>query len=312
MDTLIHFVGPLHPPLVHFPVVCPILAFLALTARIIWKKEWLAYSAAALWVITFFSAFAALISGHLFALHLGMVPNFSLFPPESAMKGQLREHALLGTASLLFSFLALAAARKIFQGRPWPLGLQLVLGFFLAVGFGLTGHEGGEMVYGLEENLSVPAASLSSASSSEDLLVKVKNYRQTLVKMNSKLWRSKTHGNRWVNTYVSKEAVEAYKNSNPMPVGSLVVKESFEDKNGKPSEVEGPLYVMEKGQGSIETGGWRYALSWKKPVAGNPEGIHMPVQWLPGDDHLNSCVKCHNHFKTVDYVGGVPSGFDNP
>jgi hypothetical protein len=129
-----------------------------------------------------------------------------------------------------------------------------------------------------------------------------------LAKMNTSPWISKTHGGRWVNTYVSKIAVKAYQNSASLPVGALVVKESFEDNGGNPSTVAGPLYVMQKGPkgSSPETNDWRYAMEWDKPVAGNPEGISQPVTWLPGDASLNSCVKCHNHFHTVDDMGGVP------
>ena len=132
--------------------------------------------------------------------------------------------------------------------------------------------------------------------------------------MNSREWNSRTHGHRWVNTYVSKEAVKAYQNSDPMPGGAWVVKESFEDAGGKPSAVPGPLYVMRKGKASDSpsTGGWQFALQWDKPVAGNPEGIQGPVRWLPGDPHLSTCLKCHSHFRAADFLGGVPEGFTNP
>jgi hypothetical protein len=65
---------------------------------------------------------------------------------------------------------------------------------------------------------------------------------------------------------------------------------------------------MRKGstKASPTTGGWEYAFSWEKPVPGNPEGILQPVRHLPGDLALASCVKCHNRFKTADYLGGVP------
>ena len=135
-----------------------------------------------------------------------------------------------------------------------------------------------------------------------------------MVKMNSRSWNSRTHGHRWVNTYVSKEAVAAYQKSDTIPEGGLVIKESFEDSQGKPSQTPGPLYVMHKGplSESPRTGGWQYALLWGNPVPGNPENIQGPVTWLPGERHLNSCVKCHGHFKEVDYLGGVPAGYENP
>jgi len=308
-ETLGRFLGSLHPPLVHFAVACPILAFLALVSQIFWKKSWLSQAAAALWILGFLASLAALLTGHLFSIHLGMVSEWSPLPPETAMKGVLRDHALLGTLSTLLSFAALWAAGRTLREKPLPRKLQLTLGFLLAVLFALTGHEGGEMVYESVE----PSRATGSAPAS-DLIRLAGGYRQNLVKMNSKPWNSRTHGHRWVNTYVSKEAVETYKNSNPLPEGSLVVKESFEDRNGKASDVPGPLYVMQKGKvsDSPETGGWRYALSWENPVLGNVEKISEPVTWLSGDPHLNSCVKCHNHFKAADYVGGVPEGDEAP
>lgn len=305
MDFLIQLLGPLHPPLVHFAVASPILAFFALLAQRIWKAPWLSYCAAALWVFTFLSALAALVSGHLFSLHLGMVSQWSFLPPESAEKGHLRDHALAGTLATLFCFVTLWAALRTFRGRPLSPAFQLALGLSAAGLFGLAGHEGGEMVWEKEA---------AATPSQVDLLKAVGNYREDLVKMNSKPWNSRTHGHRWVNTYVSREAVSAYKNDAPLPEGSLVVKESFQDEGGKPSGTPGPLYVMHKGKeaDSPDTHGWQYSLSWDQPVPGNPEGIQMPVKWLPGDPHLASCARCHNHFKGTDFLGGVPDGFENP
>jgi len=309
METFISLLGPLHPPLVHFAVVCPILAFFALLAQWFLKKPWLPYCVASLGVFTFLSAVAAAVTGHLFSLHLGMVPQWALIPPEEAAKGQLRDHALWGTASFLFSLLILAGAIRIFQEKPWPFRIQLILGFVAATLFGMTGREGGEMVYGSK---NTPFSFKEAGNGGADLFGKTKDYRQNLVQMNSRMWNSRTHGHRWVNTYVSKEGVEAYKNGNPMPEGSLVVKESFQDSGGKASDIPGPLYVMFKGKASDspDTHGWQYAFRWEKPVEGNPEELQSPVTWLPGDDHLVSCVKCHNHFKASDYLGGVPEGFE--
>jgi hypothetical protein len=177
----------------------------------------------------------------------------------------------------------------------------------LAAGFSLTGFEGGEMVYGFYSQPKVPETSIASG----DLIDQCKDYRKTLTKMNSKSWNSRTHGHRWVNTYVSKDAVRAYENEDSLPIGSWIVKESFEDEDNQPSTTPGPLYVMRKGPvaDAPRTGGWQFALSWEKPVANNPEKVRMPIKWLPGDAHLNSCAKCHSRFKDRDYLGGIPEGF---
>ena len=308
METVLHLLGPLHPLLVHFPVACPILAFLALLGSRFLNKKWLLDSAALLWILTFLSALGALLTGHLFSLHLGLVSQFSLLPPESAAKGHLRDHALLGLFSIGASLLALAAAVRILQKRPWPFPGQMSVGLLTAVLFAWTGHEGGEMVYGPGD---ISPAPVSAASQGGGPFKRAEDYRKNLVQMNARAWNSRTHGHRWVNVFVSPQAVEAYKNQSSLPTGSLVVKESFENDHGKPATLQGPLYVMEKGEAaqSPGTGGWRYALKWENPAPGNPEHIQGPVTWLPGDPGLASCVRCHNHFKANDYMGGVPEGF---
>jgi len=333
VEILIHLLGPLHPPIVHFAVACPLLALFALGAQKVFQKQWLGLTAAALWGFAFLAALAAGATGHLFSLSLGMESEFSIIPSGSIAQGRLQEHVLLGSASLLFSLLTLWAAVRTFQERPLPWKVQILVALISAALVGLTGHEGGEMVYGsepasapvsavsppeestgkkIEKTNPAPSAEVPPPSPSGDLLSQTQNYRTHLVKMNSRPWNSRTHGHRWVNTYVSKEAVEAYEKSDPLPEGTQVVKESFENAGGKASGQSGPLYVMVKNSSAAtrSTGGWQYALVWEKPVPHNPENIQEAVRWLPGDPHLNSCVKCHNHFKLGDYMGGIPEGFE--
>lgn len=310
MENLIHWLGPLHPAVIHFPIVCSILAFFCLAAKRFWPGEKWSEAAAILWILTFLSALGALFSGHALALEFGIVPQWSWIPPASTLHGQLQEHALWGSGSLLLALIVLIAAVKILKDSPWPHAVNLALGLLLAAAFVVTGHEGGEMVYGFDHEEHPAAVSAGTG----DLFDSLGNFHDNLVKMNSRPWNSRAHGHRWVNTYVSRDAVEAYKQSDPMPLGSLVVKESFEDDNGQPSGILGPLYVMKKGavSDSPRTHGWLYAFKWDKPAPDNPEHLKDAVKWLPGDGHLASCIKCHSHFKDEDYMGGVPDGFENP
>jgi uncharacterized membrane protein len=312
LESFLNEAAMLHPPLVHFAVACPFLALLALAGEVFFKKAWLSHTAAFLWAMGFLSTLASLATGPFLALHLGLLNAWTLWPPQTAAHGALREHALWGLISGALSLLTLPALLAQTCERPWPLNLRLALGALLAASFLLAGHEGGEMVYGSEGPL--PAFS-APAASANGFLSSLGDYRQSLVKMNKKEWVSRTHGKRWVNTYVSKEAASAYQKGDPLPEGAIVVKESFENKDGGPSTVLGPLYGMKKGSPahSPQTGGWQYALTWGNPVPGNPEGISLPVTWLPGDSHLNSCAKCHSHFKETDFMGGIPEGFEaNP
>lgn len=318
METLSHWFGPLHPPVTHFPVACSFLALAAYLFGRLRSEEWALRASGALWLIALVGAVGGILTGHLFAHHLVMLTDWGFLPPETAMKGMLREHVLLALTGTLFCAVGSGFAWSLFKGskpNAWGAGL-LLLGsacFLL-----LAGHEGGEMVY--EDAGPVAAASdtpaadtAAPAAPADSIWEKVKDYRRKLVLMDSSPWNSRTHGHRWVNTYVSEEAAKAYQESDTIPEGALVVKESFQDEEGHPSQVPGPLYVMEKLKkaDAPRTAGWRYALKWDDPVAGNPENIKMPVTWVAGDAHLNSCVKCHNRFKDTDYLGGIPSGHEN-
>lgn len=307
--SLLSLLGPLHPPLTHFPIVCSILAVVCLTASWRSPRPWLREAAAWLWVLTFLSGLASGLTGHLFSSHLGFTEGFSLVPSGDVLGGLLRDHVLWAMGGLLASLICLGAARGTLRGKPWPFPVQLGSGLVAAVLFGLAGSHGGEMVYGGGQKVgSVPV------EGSQDLLEAAKDHRTALVKLNARSWVSRTHGKRWVNTYVSKSVVEAYEAGESLPEGSLVVKESFQDQGGKPSRTEGPLYVMRKGKVSRSpaTGGWEYALMWEKPVPGNPEGLLAPTRALPGDPGLASCIKCHNRFKSTDYLGGIPEDGEKP
>lgn len=224
------------------------------------------------------------------------------------MKGLLREHVILAMTGTLLSFLTLASAVQIFRGKAWPVVTQILFGTATVLAFGVAGHIGGKMVYG-EGSTDAPA---QASAYGGDPFDKVGNFQTDLVLMNNRPFFSKAHGGRWVNTYVSKEAVKAYQNSDPLPEGTVLFKTSMEDAGGRPSNVPGPMWLKIKGKVSEApaSGGWLFALKWDHPVAGNPETISGPVTWLPSDPHLSSCIQCHSHFKAVDYVGGIPDGYD--
>jgi uncharacterized membrane protein len=317
METLSHWFGPLHPPFTHFPIACSFLALVAFGVGWWRSLDWALKASGALWLFALVGALAAFLTGHLFAHHLAMLTDWTFLPPSTAMKGRLLEHVGLALTGTLFCAAGSGFAWTLLKGgRPHLLGAGFLL-LGSAVFLLSAGHEGGEMVYedmGPVETAPEATAAAPETPAPDSVWERVRDYRDKLVLMDSSSWNSRTHGHRWVNTYVSPEAAKAYQNSDVLPEGALVVKESFEDEDGKPSRVPGPLYVMEKGKkaDSPRTGGWRYALKWDNPVAGNPENIKMPVTWVSGDGHLNSCVKCHNRYKDTDYLAGIPSGHERP
>jgi uncharacterized membrane protein len=156
MENLIHWLGPLHPVFIHFPIVCSILALFALLGRSLWPKHEWDQAAAFLWLLTFFFGLLSFFSGHALALQFGILSQWTWVPPESALHGQLQEHVLWGSFALLFALAVLAAAWKIFREESWPHWLNLSLALVLAVAFGVTGHEGGEMVYGFDHETASP------------------------------------------------------------------------------------------------------------------------------------------------------------
>lgn len=315
METLSHWFGPLHPPFTHFPIACSFLALLAFGVGRLRSMDWVLKASGALWLFALAGALGAFVTGHLFAHHLAILNDWPFFPPETVMKGKLRDHVGFAFLGTLFLIAGAWPAWALLQGRKINTWIVAFLLLGASATMAVTGHEGGEMVYEDIEPMSAapeaPAAA-SAAPAPDSVWERVQDYQKKLVLMNASTWNSRTHGHRWVNTYVSPEAAKAYQNSDTLPEGALVVKESFEDEDGKPSEVPGPLYVMEKGKkaDSPRTGGWRFALKWDNPVEGNPENIKMPVTWVSGDGHLNSCVKCHSRFKDTDYLAGVPAGHE--
>jgi len=295
----------IHPAMIHFSIGASVLALAALLCGAAVRQDWLKKTAAWLWIMSFVFAVPAVVSGYLFASHLGLMDHFELIPPAGSMKGVLRDHVLWSLAASALSLTVLTGALRMFKGKPWPMLVQVFLGTALAVLFCLAGHEGGEMVFA-----GAPAP--APIAKPTDLFEKAKDYQTNLVLMNSKRWLSKAHGYRWVNVYVSKEAVESFKNGDTLPEGTIIVKDSFQNEGGKVSSVPGPLWMKVKGplSDSPETGGWLFGLRWEHPVPGNPEKISMPVTWLPGDSNLSYCLRCHNHFKSSDYSAGIPEGYE--
>src|SRR5262245_5349457 len=57
---------------------------------------------------------------------------------------------------------------------------------------------------------------------------------------------SAVHGDRWVHVYVNAVGADAYLTGAPIPVGTIIVKESWEGQDGRASSVPGPIFLMEK------------------------------------------------------------------
>lgn len=118
--------GRLHPLVVHFPIACLLLAVLA-EALFAFRGERWRPATALLVLIGLAGAIAAVISGSLLAQE------------ETAA---IERHELLGWVTCVSAAVCAVLLRP---ANRWPLRIALLLTALLA---GLTGHLGGELVYG--------------------------------------------------------------------------------------------------------------------------------------------------------------------
>lgn len=120
------FIGRLHPVIVHFPIACLLLAVLAESLVVMRGTTWRPVTAFLL-IIGTTAALAAVISGTWLA---------------QDMTAAVQRHQILGWVTLIG---ATATCALWFTSRRWPFRVAL-----LATGLaaGLTGHLGGDLVYG--------------------------------------------------------------------------------------------------------------------------------------------------------------------
>jgi hypothetical protein len=119
---------------------------------------------------------------------------------------------------------------------------------------------------------------------------------------------SLVHGNRWVHVWVNEVGAAAYLDGSPVPVGTIVVKSSVQDVGGKPSEIEGPLYIMEKRAPGFapDHEDWWFAIHWASPPADEAARYGGPLYWRGNSPRVAYCYECHDGYDRG--LGGlVPS-----
>ncbi len=118
-------------------------------------------------------------------------------------------------------------------------------------------------------------------------------------KVNQEPVLSATHGNRYVFTYINRQAESAALSGRfPFPVGAVLAKESFEGQGGRPGP-KGPLFIMEKrGPGyDAAHGDWHYAVV-------DPAGAVAMSGSGQEDSPTAFCAACHQQARVNDYVFG--------
>jgi len=115
-------------------------------------------------------------------------------------------------------------------------------------------------------------------------------------KVTDKPFQSLDHGNRWVDVYVNAIGARAYLSGAPMPVGSIVVKTSWQNEDGQPSTVEGPIFVREKRAPGYAPAhdDWYFAIHWADPPPAERAKFGGPVYWRGNSPRAAYCWECHD------------------
>lgn len=132
---------------------------------------------------------------------------------------------------------------------------------------------------------------------------------QSWTKLNTGPVKSKTHGGRFVDTYVNPEGLEAYKNDDAeIPVGAVIVKASWEAGPDGPTEVAGPLFVMARVVGDDGEPTWWYGLHWESvPDKWQQAMGGAQAYWRTPSKKVDYCSGCHDNYPRE--LGGIPKDF---
>jgi Cytochrome P460 len=153
-----------------------------------------------------------------------------------------------------------------------------------------------------------PGSSASSASEDAFGPLEVGADYASYRRVTDEMFRSLVHGNRWVHVYVNEIGVQPYLDSGDIPVGTIVVKTSVQNVDGRPSDIEGPIFVMEKRAKGYapEHGDWWYAIHWASPPAEEAAKFGGPIYWRGRSPRVAYCWKCHDDY-TNSLGGLIPS-----
>lgn len=131
-------------------------------------------------------------------------------------------------------------------------------------------------------------------------------------KLTDRPFQSRDHGDRWVDVYVNRIGATEYLSGAPIPVGTIVVKTSWQDDHGAPSRVAGPIFVMEKRAPGYwpERDDWYFAIHWAKPPAEDAARFGGPVYWRGKSPRAAYCWACHDLYDR--HLGGLVSSTQLP
>jgi hypothetical protein len=112
-------------------------------------------------------------------------------------------------------------------------------------------------------------------------------------------FKSKAHGDRWVEVWVPAKVADAYVAGDDIPPGTVIVKTSWVDEGGAPSKVAGPIFVMKKGPPGSDPAreDWFYAIHWANPPEPWKTELGGPIYWRGKSPKVEYCWRqCHDNY----------------
>lgn len=130
-------------------------------------------------------------------------------------------------------------------------------------------------------------------------------------KVNTEPVKSRTHGGRFVDTYVNDLGLAAYQDpaeEAALPEGTVIVKTSWETADGAPTDVAGPIFVMVKREAGFapDHDDWWYAIQWASPPEKWEQKLGGPIYWRTPSKKADYCWECHENYDRG--LGMVPEG----
>jgi hypothetical protein len=196
-------------------------------------------------------------------------------------------------------------------GHPWIAAGAIALAACSGGGGAGAAHPGGAAGGGhtdAETAMMVTAAKMSGGAEDRFAPLDVGADYATYRKLTRRPFLSRAHGDRWVDVYVNAIGADAYLSGAEIPIGTIVVKTSWQDQGGAPSRIAGPIYVMEKRARGYwpERGDWYFAIHWAKPPPDELARYGGPIYWRGKSPRAAYCWECHDAYDRS--LGGlVPS-----
>ena len=245
---------------------------------------------------------AATVSGLAAGRMHGLIPPTRYFPTPAMGMGPdaaLFRHVVLALATLPLAVAALWAMNR-FRKDHQNLGmLALLLGLGWCAALLAAGQTGYSLAHARRPTvqaavsaapMGVPVPVVHAPADPEALAPLRALDFAALEAIRAEPVKSPVHGGRWIRAWANPAAASAYRAGRTLPLDSLVVLSTLEDRWSQPGTEPGPLYVLE-----MNASGPSLTFYWPRvPVNRLREtGGQTRAYWRGQDTHLESCRACH-------------------